>query len=143
VYKKILLATDGSSSAHKALEHAAQVASACGAKIFVVYAYPPVPDFVGSDWQKKIIADSTAKGEEVVDEAVSYLNDMGVESEPELVEGPPARAIIRVANAQDCDLIVMGNRGYSVFTEIMLGSVSMRVLTHCKIPVLIVKEERD
>ena len=57
----------------------------------------------------------------------------------EILEGPAAEAILRVADTYTCDLIVLGSRGLGTFEGLLLGSVSNTVLQHAKIPVLIVK----
>lgn len=139
MYKNIVLAYDGSDSAEAALDHACDIAKNCGAMVFVVHAYQSIPKIEGDEWVQKAIASGTARGEKLVSGAMEKLRAAGVKTEGEVLEGPPARAILRVAKSRDADLIVMGNRGYNVFTEVFLGSVSLQVLTHCKIPVLILK----
>jgi nucleotide-binding universal stress UspA family protein len=56
-----------------------------------------------------------------------------------VLEGPPAEAILRVAETRACDLIVVGSRGLGELKAVLLGSVSERVLHHSTVPVLIVK----
>lgn len=141
MYKKIVLAYDGSDSAKAALRHARDVAQSCGSKVYVVNAYPIIPKLEGYEWVQQAIAAGTARGQELVDEAAAELRKAGIEVSTEVLEGPPAQAIAEVAETRNADLIVMGNRGYNVFAEVFLGSVSLQVLTHCKIPVLIVKTE--
>jgi len=139
MYKNIVLAYDGSDSAKAALQHAADITKSCGAKVFVVNAYATIPTIDGTAWVQEAIAAGMARGEKLVSDAASVLREAGADVETEVLEGPPAQAIARVAETRHADLIVLGNRGYNVFAEVFLGSVSLQVLTHCKIPVLVVK----
>ena len=56
----------------------------------------------------------------------------------EVLEGPPADAILRVADVRQCDLIVMGSRGHGTLASLLLGGVSHRLLAHAQAPVMIV-----
>jgi nucleotide-binding universal stress UspA family protein len=53
----------------------------------------------------------------------------------------PAEAIVDTAQSKVCDLIVMGSHGYHAAKRLLLGSVAIEVLTHCKIPVLIFRNQ--
>ncbi len=139
MYKRIVLAYDGSDSAKAALAHTKELAQICGAKVYVVNAFQHIPNIEGDDWVQKAVAAGTARGEVLVSEAIDDLHSVGVDAVGEVLEGPPAKAIIRVATTREADLIVMGNRGYNIFTEMFLGSVSLHVLTHSDIPVLILR----
>ena len=57
-----------------------------------------------------------------------HLHDAGSEFSTDIVEGPAAEAILRVAQLDGCDLIVMGSRGLGMMQGLLLGSVSNRVL---------------
>lgn len=143
MYKRIILAFDGSDSANAALAHTKELARICGAKVFVVNAFQSIPNIEGDDWVQKAVVAGTSRGETLVNAALKSLAAAGVDAEGEVLEGPPARAIIRVARTRDADLIVMGNRGYNVFTRVFMGSVSLHVLTHSNIPILILKAPND
>ena len=79
-----------------------------------------------------------AMGRELADLAVKKLEKAGLDVEVEVLEGPPADAILRVAENRQCELILMGSRGRSTLASLLLGSVSHRVLSHATIPVMIV-----
>jgi nucleotide-binding universal stress UspA family protein len=70
---------------------------------------------------------------------LEQVRQQGLTASMNVLEGPPADAILRVAETEKHDLIVMGSRGLGLFQELLLGSVSERVLRHAKIPVLIVR----
>jgi nucleotide-binding universal stress UspA family protein len=62
---------------------------------------------------------------------------MGVEAEPEVLEGDPADRILELARMRDVDLIVVGSRGLGPIAGTLLGSVSREVLQHADRPVLV------
>jgi nucleotide-binding universal stress UspA family protein len=75
-------------------------------------------------------------GEQLLASARAQLSDRDVETQ--LIEGPPAPAILRVAAEESCDLIVIGSRGHGQLAGILLGSVSSVVAQRAACPVLIV-----
>jgi nucleotide-binding universal stress UspA family protein len=145
MFKKILLATDGSSDAAVALRYGRDLALRDNAQVVVVHAFEPVPRYLGDPWEERVMARHIARGREVADEAALALQEAGVDVLVEVLEGPPADAILSVANIRACDLIVMGSRGHGALASLLLGSVSHRVLAHARAPVMIVRatEEKD
>lgn len=141
MFQKIVFATDGSPSASRALDVILELSEKDQALVFVVYAFSEVSRVWGDDIREDQIAERLAHGQEVVEEPIRRLQDAGVETEVEILEGPPAEAILRVAEIQDADLIVMGTRGMSDATSLLVGSTSHRVMAHSPVPVLVVPAE--
>ena len=141
MFKRIVLATDGSDHARKALKYARELAVRNGATVIVVNSFEPVPGYLGEPIKADIIARHVNVGREIADAAAEELRDAGVDVETEVLAGPPAEAILRVTDARKADLIVMGTRGYGAFTSLLVGSVSHRVLAHTQVPVMVVKAE--
>ena len=138
MFERILLATDGSPHAAEALNYARDLALRDGALVIVVHAFAPVPSYLGDPWGDRAMARHVAAGHEVVNEAARILQEADLEVIVEVLEGPPADAILRVADVRQCDLIVMGSRGHGTLASLLLGSVSHRVLAHTQVPVMIV-----
>jgi nucleotide-binding universal stress UspA family protein len=137
-FTNILVAYDGSEHSRKALDTAVKVAQCSNCKIKILYAFDKVPFVLGDDETERFIERAMSKGREVLAEAALGLRDLGVDFSTDIVEGPAAEAILRIAAMENCDLIAMGSRGLGMVQGLLLGSVSYRVLHHAACPVLIV-----
>ena len=137
-FTNILVAYDGSGHSRKALDTAIAMAQCVHGKIKILYAFDRVPLVLGDDETARFIERAMNKGREMLSEATRQLRDTGIEFSPDTMEGPAAEAILRVAQLEGCDLIIMGSRGLGMVQGLLLGSVSYRVLHHATIPVLIV-----
>lgn len=143
IYKKILIATDGSELVRSAVETAVEIAKISGAKLYAVYvvAYEgllgPSPSDIG--WEKAALEYFRAEGKE----ATTYVENSGkaanVEIESIILEGNPANEIVDFAEKNDIDLIVMGTLGKTGIQRFLLGSVAENVVRHSKKAVLVVK----
>ena len=134
----IIYATDGSDHAQKALIYARDLAKLHDSKLFVVHVYSRVSDLFGYKEYDTILGHRLAAGKKVIKEAVKELELAGLTFETELLEGPKAEAIMKVAETRDADLIVLGARGMSSLEGLLLGSVSQKVIHHATCPVLVV-----
>ena len=144
MFKKILVPSDGSALAHQAATYAADLAKVHGASLLGVYVIDPFP-YIG-------IGDASAIGlqaylDEAQTAATRALDDIravcgarGVGFEGDTIErNVTYEGILETAEAEGCDLIVMGSHGRKGVEALILGSVAQKVLTHAKVPVLIVK----
>lgn len=143
MYKHILIPTDGSSFAAKAVEHGVALAKAIGAKVTVLTVSRPFHMFT-TDTQ--MIEDTPAQYKTRMQrEAVATLGAAadavkaaGVAFDAIQVEHEhPYQAIIDTAGAKGCDLIVMASHGRRGVAALLIGSETVKVLTHCAIPVLV------
>ena len=139
----MLVATDGSETAAKAVSEAADLAAGTGARVHVMTAYQPLRAKVSSgrtvapeaaDWH--LAQDSQA--DSILDAACATLRLRGVEAEPHARKGDPADAIIDLAEELGADLIVVGNKGLTGARRFLLGSVPDKVSHHAPCSVLIV-----
>ncbi|MCS7057900.1 MAG: universal stress protein [Meiothermus sp.] len=137
MFSHILLAYDGSPHARKAAMMASDLARRYRARVCLVHAYDPIPAYLGEPFLQEAISRRTEAAERVVQEARSLLE--GLEVEVEVLEGPPAEAILRVAEVRGVDLIVMGTRGLGQLEGLLLGSQSQKVLARSQSPVLLAK----
>ncbi len=136
---KILVPTDGSETALRALDHAIRKAGA-GGEIHLLHVQPPIPasvgDFVGADAVQRYHQE---EGEKALGAAKERLASAGVEHRAEVRLGSVADTIAGYASEAGCDEIVIGSRGTGGFTGMILGSVATRVLNVASVPVTIVK----
>ena len=141
MFQKILLASDGSPDARQALVYARDLALRDGAQVVVVHAFDPVPSYLGDPWRDRVAERHVSAGQVIANKAAQILQESDVDVIVEVLEGPPADAILKVADIRECDLIVMGSRGHGTLASLLLGSVSHRVLGHARVPVMIVKAQ--
>lgn len=135
MFKRILLATDGSPVVEREILYAAQIARMEQADITVLHAYDPPERYHSYPGYEALLDQYRAVAQALVDEVVQQLHEDGVQARGELRTGPAAEAIITAARDHNIDLIVMGTRGSSNLKDI-LGSVSAQVLRYAHCPVL-------
>ncbi len=139
MFTRILFAADGSEHARRALDITRELARRSNATVIVVHTYPGVSEVLGSPNYDRLLAEQLAAAEAVMSAAAGPLEAAGLTVKRELLEGPPADAILRVAEVRECDLIVMGARGLGSLGSLLLGSVSQHVIQHARCPVLVVR----
>lgn len=141
MFKNILLGVDGSEHALRAARVAGELARTMGAEsLRVVVAYDPVPSYLGEPNLQHAITARMREAEEVLQTALEALGGgLPCEVHTEILAGPPAEAILEVAETRKNDLIVIGSRGLGRLTGLLLGSQSQKVVQHASCPVLIVR----
>ena len=143
MYTNILIPTDGSELAGKAVQHGIALAKRIGAKVTALTVLLPFHVFT-TDTQmiEDTPAQYRARMQEHAEKTLSAVGQAaqaaGVACETVQVEHEhPYQAIIDTAASKGCDLIVMASHGRHGISAIVLGSETVKVLTHCKIPVLV------
>jgi nucleotide-binding universal stress UspA family protein len=144
MYKRILFPTDGSDITTKALEHALALARLTGAELRVLAVKEPFPYSAISEMQpvppQEFFDAQERVGAARVKAATAAAAAAGVTCQGHTVEGlHPWEAILDHAKATDCDLIVMASHGRRGVSALLLGSETQKVLTHSKLPVLVVR----
>ena len=146
MFKKILLAHDGSKGADAALEKAAELCKLSGAELVVltVYRHHSILEASlsmvrgGDDKGGNLDDVMRSASREVGEHAKKRAKELGVENVHAYIKGgPSARTIISFAKDENCDLIVIGSRGLGASEGYMLGSVSHKVTSISPVPVLI------
>lgn len=143
LFEKILVAVDESPAAQKAVECAHKLSKLTQATVILVHAYPKISDYLGEPNLSVTIARHVEQSRALVEPLAKSLEADGVPVLTEILEGPPADAILRVAEARKVDLIVMGARGLGSVGSLLLGSVSQKVMSHATCPVMVVRAQQD
>lgn len=147
MYKRILVATDGSSLSKKAVANAIQLAATCGAELVAIKVVPRYPQtyFEGSipltaaevGRIEKQWTDAAADNLATVQKAATAK---GVSCKTVTVKSDVVSdAIINAAKKQKVDLVVMASHGRKGIKRLLLGSETQQVLTHSHIPVLVLR----
>lgn len=135
---RIVVATDGSENAARAMGYAAEIAKGVGATVIAVHVFEPLA-LLGHLEPPVDFAAKEAEIRSVLhDDWCAPLAEAGIEFESKVVEGNPAKALVDTAREVGADLIIMGARGLSRVKEVLLGSTSTKVLHHAHVPVTVV-----
>jgi nucleotide-binding universal stress UspA family protein len=137
--KRILLAIDGSEHSSVVLEKAIEYAKLLEADIILVYCHEKFPVNLGEPYRDSQIARILKESEELVAPFLQRLETANIPVEDRLMEEPAGKMIPEVAKIEKCDLIIVGSRGLSNLTNLIVGSVATRVLQTAPCPVLVVR----
>ncbi len=142
---KLLVPIDGSDHSKLALNTAKELGEKLGAKIVV---FTVVPDFkimenyaIGYEYGSQIEEASILTAKKILKSMEENLKDYPCNVEYVYELGDPGERIIKYAEENGVDLIIMGNRGLGAFSRTLLGSVSYKVINHSKVSVLVVKDK--
>jgi nucleotide-binding universal stress UspA family protein len=134
MFKRILLATDGSPVVERQILYAEHLARVEPAEIVVLHAYAPPEHYANYAGYEQLLEQYRVVAHAVVDEAVNQLRDDGVTARGEACLGSAAEAILGAVADEEIDLVILGRGGGSL--QALLGSVSAQVLRHARCPVL-------
>ena len=144
MFKRILVPTDGSDITAKAIDTTVSLARSLNAQVCTVSVKEPFPYSAISEMQPTPPQEFFDAQERIAGERVQAVIDQckaaGVACEGRTVEAlHPWEAIVEHAESMGCDLLVMASHGRGTVTTLLLGSETQKVLTHSKVPVLVVR----
>ena len=145
MFARIVVGTDGSETAKEAVRQAADLAKQVGAELSIVSAFEPVSSQRLREERLQApgdVAHTITPKEDVeatLAEAEQSVKDAGVNVSTVARQGDPADAILDVAEEQNADLIVVGNKGMTGAKRFLLGSVPNKVSHHAPSSVLIIR----
>lgn len=147
MYKKILVATDGSTLSKKAVTSAIELAALSGATLVALKVVPRYPQsyFEGglalqAAEVSRVEKQWAEEGQAIVDAVQQQAEAVGVKAKGVTMKSDlVSEAIIATAKKNKCDLIVMSSHGRRGVKRLLLGSETQQVLTHTHIPVLVLR----
>ena len=145
MFRSIVVGTDGSETAAEAVRQAAELARIVGARLHVVSAYEPVGNARLPEERERVPAglgwmvNAREDVEPALERAAGSLRATGLEVVTHARQGDPADAILDVAEEQEADLVVVGNKGMSGAKRFLLGSVPNKVSHHAPCTVMIIR----
>ena len=148
MFKHILLPTDGSKLADRAVIHGINLAKALGAKVTLLSVVPEFRMIADESFampmsmqvKQRYEKEATIRAEKKLATISARVAKAGLQSTSVVVSSDlPYQQIIEVARKRKCDVVVMASHGRRGLTGLLLGSETVKVLTHSKIPVLVVR----
>lgn len=144
MYKKILTPLDGSDFGDCGLAHVKAIASGCQVpEVVLLHVMEPMPQTgvianeLGGDFIKNVEEESRLAIEKNLSKIVDDLGNSGISATAEIVKGKADDEILKYADKNNVDLIVMSTHGSSGIVRWAIGSVADRIVRHSSIPVLI------
>ena len=140
MYKNILIPTDGSEIAEKAVKHGVKLAKAVNAKVYGLYvidisAFAGIPTEAVWESMRTLLEE---EGNKALETLKTHAEELGVEHEVIIKEGIPAEEIVETAKEKNVDLIIMGTAGRTGLDRFLLGSVAEKVVRTSSCPVMVV-----
>ena len=145
-YQHIIVPVDGSKISYSAVKEAAIIAKSFNSKLTLIslIAEDPFTDadfYYSSSIMKEYFVQAHENAKNALKEAKIIAQEVGVDVEAEIFEGPvSAKSIAKASDEKNADLIVMGSHGRKGFQKLLLGSFAQDVLSNTELPVLIIKK---
>ncbi len=145
MFKHLLVPIDGSPTSELAVGKAIGLAKAFDAEVTAIYVIDPYPfTGVGADFaygQGQYLTAAKSAATDALANARKQLEQAGVKLHTATVESHSVwRGILEAAESGGADLIVIGSHGRSGIEKLVLGSVAQKVVSHSRLPVLLVRD---
>lgn len=145
MYKRILVAIDGSETSQRGLDEAIRLAKSLGSQLLLVYIVNKTP-WVAPDFDhvvlQRLIDDLRGTGESILHEAMTAARAAGVAADSRLIEALGAEAgecVVAEAESWPAQLIVCGTHGRRGVRRLLMGSDAEHIVRHSPVPVLLVR----
>ncbi|MRH44647.1 universal stress protein [Aquibacillus halophilus] len=140
MFKRILIATDGSEHSKRSLDKTIEMVSVYKEEVSIDLLYVVAGEMSKSDILRYGDSDTASlKRKKLMNDNEEYLKSEGITVESIVLHGDPAPTIIEHANDNNYDCVVVGSRGKNQLQTMVLGSVSHKAVKYVNAPVLVVK----
>jgi len=145
MYDHILVPTDGSDGTVESIDHASAIARDNDATVHVLYVIDErLYRAASKDTKDEVIKSLEEEGDHAIEDAVTRIEEHGVDVVTERRRGIPYKSILNYAGEESIDLIVMGTHGRTGRDRVAtLGSVTERVVKQASVPVLVVDIDEE
>ncbi|MFZ0317212.1 MAG: universal stress protein [Nitrososphaeraceae archaeon] len=141
MFTKILVPVDGSDNSYKALEAALVLSEKLGSNISVVNVMEQVPitHIESEKLLSELLEAYKKENQEILSKCSDIARQKGTTIKTVLLQGNPAPVILDYSKKENFDLVIMGSRGMGKFKELILGSVSSKIVHHSPCAIMIIK----
>jgi len=141
MFTKILVPVDGSDNSYKALEAALILSEKLGSNISVVNVMEQVPitHIESEKLLSELLEAYKKENQEILSKCSHIAHQKGITIKTVLLQGNPAPVILDYSKKENFDLVIMGSRGMGKFKELILGSVSSKIVHHSPCAIMIIR----
>lgn len=139
MYKKVLVPVSGEERCHRAMRALEKARQLCDGELIILHVTEPIPQTVGGDAREQLIKEAKAQGILALTPIIQVLDNTEHHFHTRVEMGSPADLIVQVADEENVDLIVMFTDGRDGFADMLLGSVTERVLRNTGVDLLAVR----
>lgn len=141
MFTNILVPVDGSDNSYRALDAALILSEKLGSHITVIHVMEEIPiTHIGSEKLLNELLETYKKeNQDILSKCSEFATQKGLTIKTLLLQGNPASAILDFSKKEKFDLVVMGSRGLGKFKELILGSVSSKIVHHSPGGILLIR----
>jgi nucleotide-binding universal stress UspA family protein len=141
VFTNVLVPVDGSDNSYRALDTALILSEKLGSSITVVNVMEEVPitHIESEKLLSELLEAYRKENQEILSKCSKIATEKGLSIKTLLLQGNPASIILDYCKKENFDLVIMGSRGMGKFKQLILGSVSSKIVHHCQCAVLLIR----
>jgi nucleotide-binding universal stress UspA family protein len=141
MFTKILVPVDGSDNSFRALDAALFFSDKLGSKVAAVHVMEDIPvlHIQSEKLLRELLEDYTNREQLILTKSSEIARKKGLAIDTILLRGNPSSIILDFCEKEKYDVIVMGSRGLGKFKELILGSVSNKIVHHSRSPVVLIR----
>lgn len=141
MFTNVLVPVDGSDNSYRALDAALLLSQKLGSNITVVNVMEQVPitHIESEKLLSELLEAYRKENQEILSKCSKIASEKGISIKTLLLQGNPASVILDYCKKENFDLVIMGSRGLGKFKQLILGSVSNKIVHHCQCAVLLIR----